>query len=764
LVTSSDEKFEQQMSCCGLNDPSNQNARLTEDNTQRIQELESENKSLREQMGSSNKAAAVLEVFFTNNLSSVAIMDREYNFICVNEGYAKINSRNAADFPGHNHFEFCLSDAVREIFDNVIRTKEAFTISARPYTYTDHPERGITYWDWTLAPVLDAAGEVELLILSLQEVTDYVDAQAKQNEKEDRWRAIFNSTLDGIILTYPDPVAIVANPAACRMFGRTAEEMQAVGRNGLVDLADPRYAELQRETIKSGGCTSELSLLRKDGTKFEAEVTSELVEVGYDQISSLIIRDVSARKKAEEALRLSEERFSKAFRHTQTLQSITRQDDGVFIDVNDKYAKTFGCQREELLGKSVLALNIWADPQNRQAMLKPLAENGYLTDYEVNYRKESGELGTLLCTFNTLELDDEKCTFTSAVDITGRRKIEADLRKTKELFYKTFNFNPLPVLIESLDSGKIIEVNEALVMESPYTREELLGSNVTDIKFWVDLNDRHRYMEKFEQDGLVRNCEFKCYAKAGAIKTVLFSAAHIMWGNEKCLIASYYDITELRRYQQEMTRVDRLNLVGEMAAGFAHEIRNPITTIRGFLQLFIEQDREHMNLMLEELDAVNAIITEFILLSEDKALEKKRQSLNEKIKHIFPLIQAEAIEQAKSVQMELGNIPYIIIDRNEIEQLILNLARNGLEAMSPGGILSIRTFPSEEGVVLVVQDQGNGIPQAIMHRIGSPFFTTRAEGTGLGLAKCYSIANRHTAKLDFETDATGTTFYVRFKA
>ncbi len=767
MATRSEEKTGRQISVGGLTDPSDQNARLTEDTTQSIQELEAEIKRLREQIDNSVKAAAVFEVFFTNNISPVAIMDREYNFIQVNENYARADSRKAADFPGHNHFEFYPS-AAKEIFDNVVRNKEAFKISARPFTYADHPERGISYWDWTLDPVFDASGEVKLLILKLQDVTENVKAQARLIEKEDLRRTLFNNAYEGLLLIYPDNAAVEANPAACRMFGRTPEEIRAVRLNELVDLADPRYSAAHRERMKSGGFISELTLLRKDGTKFEAEVASKLLEVGRRQISFLSIRDVSERKKAEETLRLSEERFSKAFHKTQTLMAITRQDDGLFIDVNDKYAQTFGYRREELLGKRILDLNIWTNPQDRQAMLQLLAENDYLTDYEVNNRNKSGEFSTLLCTLNTLELDGEKCIFASAIDITVRRKIEEDLRRTKELFYKTFNFNPLPLLIESLESGQIIDINEAFVTESGYAREELLGSKITDFKFWVDLNDRHKYMETFEQAGQVSNYEFKGYLQSGAIRTVLISAVPIMWGNEKCLIASLFDITELRRYQQEITRIDRLNLVGEMAAGFAHEIRNPITTIKGFLQLFREQDRyaqdrERLNLMLEELEAVNAIITEFILLSEDKALEKKRQSLNKRLKHIFPLIQAEAIEQANSVQMELGNIPHVILDSNEINQLILNLARNGLEAMSPGGQLSIKTFRSKDGVVLAVQDQGTGIAPEIMPRIGTPFFTTRADAAGLGLAKCYSIANRHNAKIDFKTDSNGTTFYVRFK-
>jgi len=150
------------------------------------------------------------------------------------------------------------------------------------------------------------------------------------------------------------------------------------------------------------------------------------------------------------------------------------------------------------------------------------------------------------------------------------------------------------------------------------------------------------------------------------------------------------------------------------------------------------------------------------LLARDKAVKKKGQRLNQKIKTVFPLLQAEATEQAMNIQMELGEIPHLVLDRNEITQLILNLARNGLEAMLPGGLLTIKTFKDGDGVVLAVQDQGIGIAPEVLEKIGTPFFTTRAAGTGLGLAKCYSIAQRHNARIDIETGSNGTTFYVRF--
>lgn len=351
--------------------------------------------------------------------------------------------------------------------------------------------------------------------------------------------------------------------------------------------------------------------------------------------------------------------------------------------------------------------------------------------------------------------------------MTKQKKTEEELLTSKELFYKTFNANPLLMAI-TIKNGMFIEINETFMKRYGYTRKEMIGFTVADVGLWADIKERDKYIAEIEEKGFVENFETKFYTKSGEIFNVLLSGVSITWNNEQCILTIANDITELRYYQQEITRLDSLNLVGEMAAGIGHEIRNPMTAVRGFLQLLgakerYAQDKEFMDLMLEELDRVNEIITEYLILAKNNSVELKKQSLNQKVRTILPLLQAEAIKQDKNIEVELDTIPYIVIDRNEIKQLILNLVRNGLEAMPPGGLITIKTFQEDDEVVLTVQDRGPGIAPEVLKKIGTPFFTTKEHGTGLGLAVCYSIAQRNNAKIDIETGAGGTTFYVRFK-
>lgn len=227
------------------------------------------------------------------------------------------------------------------------------------------------------------------------------------------------------------------------------------------------------------------------------------------------------------------------------------------------------------------------------------------------------------------------------------------------------------------------------------------------------------------------------------------------------------DTTERKLMEKEMSRMERLNLIGEMAAGIAHEIRNPLTTVRGFLQSFMRkkefaQFTSQLNLMVTELDRANSIITEYLSLAKNKPMDQSLQSLNKIIEDLLPLMESDALLNEKWIVTELANIPALFLDAQEMRQLILNFVRNGLEAMKPGGQLTIGTFVEAEQVVLFIKDQGAGIPIEIKQKLGTPFLTTKENGTGLGLPICFSIANRHNAKININTGDSGTTFMVNF--
>ncbi|MDP4126741.1 MAG: ATP-binding protein [Bacillota bacterium] len=236
------------------------------------------------------------------------------------------------------------------------------------------------------------------------------------------------------------------------------------------------------------------------------------------------------------------------------------------------------------------------------------------------------------------------------------------------------------------------------------------------------------------------------------------------------LTVFFRDISELKRHQEELGRLERLNLIGQLSAGISHEIRNPLTTVKGFLQIFgtkakYSEDKEVLELMISEIDRANAIIFDFLSLSKVNSDNIKLQNINQTIRNLFPMLQADAFTNNKQVVLELDDIlPDIRFNENEIKQLILNLVRNGLEVTPQEGRVYIKTFVKEDNVVLAICDQGPGIPQEIQEKIGTPFFTTKETGTGLGLAISIGIAQRHNAVFKFETGKNGTIFTITFPA
>ncbi len=233
------------------------------------------------------------------------------------------------------------------------------------------------------------------------------------------------------------------------------------------------------------------------------------------------------------------------------------------------------------------------------------------------------------------------------------------------------------------------------------------------------------------------------------------------------VIAFVQDISEKKHYQEQMVKLDRLNLIGEMAAGISHEVRNPMATIRGFMQILSSKKEfsnylDYFDLMIEELDRANHIITEFLSIGRNVPSDRQKENLNAIIESLQPLIEASGYAQDKYLEVETAEIPELFLNNKEIRQIILNLCQNGYEAMGAGQTLRIKTFLEEGKAVLAVQDEGEGIRPEVMAKLGTPFFTTKKQGTGLGLGICYGIAARHQAEIAIETGPGGTTFYVKF--
>lgn len=372
------------------------------------------------------------------------------------------------------------------------------------------------------------------------------------------------------------------------------------------------------------------------------------------------------------------------------------------------------------------------------------------------------------------------CTLMAAVAVNflenayERAQLQIDFKKISDNYdYEVqrlqhfIEFSPLAVVLIDKE-GNISHLNGlALKLLSPLTREDILQRPYrASLQGWqCDF--------VLEATAKVMDGEHKI-SDLCMIRNRLYYITVSSWGDapnlppEGALVIAH-DITELQQLKDELNKMDRLSLVGQMAASITHEIRNPMAVIRGFVQLLNErstsEQSSYFHIILQELDRANAIINDFLSLAQNRIVEKNVSDLHGLLEDLLPLLQADANMRGQEIELRLcDRVDPLELNVKEIKQLVLNLARNGMEAMNDKGVLRIETRNLEDTIELRVTDNGVGIPPEKLERLFEPFFTTKTNGTGLGLALCLSIVERHHGRIEVESRiGEGTTFIVSFR-
>ena len=368
--------------------------------------------------------------------------------------------------------------------------------------------------------------------------------------------------------------------------------------------------------------------------------------------------------------------------------------------------------------------------------------------------------------------EDEEVLLEKIVDLEMQclalQEYNQEMEESKKHYATVIDYSPVGYVLLN-EQGVITDANLTVAAMLGLEKEKMVGLFFTDLVAKQDSEIFFAHIRRCQMTKTRVCTEIEMKSALGTIFCAqIVSFPFTLLDNQTFYYnTAIIDVSNQKRLEEEIQRLDRLNLIGEMAAGIAHEIRNPMTTVRGYLQLYKRrsenpQEVEDIQLMLEELDRANAIISEFLALGKNKNNKLLMKDVNVIVEAIYPLVQAEAALVDKEVVLELfSELPNILIDGKEIRQLLLNLVSNALQSMDHGRV-TIRSFLEEEDVVISIADQGHGISDDIKHKIGTPFFTTKDNGTGLGMAICYSIVQRHNGKLDFITSPSGTTFFIRF--
>ncbi|MFX4262294.1 PAS domain S-box protein [Pelotomaculum propionicicum] len=658
-----------------------------------------------------------------------------------------------------------------------------------------------SYWENIFSPIVIETGKTIGVTVFCSDISEHILAERKL-------RAANQQHLD-IIDFLPDATFAIDRDGRVIAWNRAIEEMTGVCKEDMLGRGDYAYSVpfygnqrpilIDLIFLENSSFESRYEYTERKENTIYAEALTPCVYNGkgaimwgkasplFDSDGNLIgaiesIRDITERKKAEDQLRGVNQQLEDIIEFLPDATLVVNKDRKV-IAWNKAIEEMTGVKKEEMIGRGdyAYAVPFYGEPRPIliDLVLMPQKEvedkydyiirsGGTLiteTDVPFTYKGKGANLWGIA----TLLLDSDGNVIgaiESIRDVTDHKNTVEALRLSEQRFSKIFNASPSMMCISTVEEGRFIEANHRFLQVSGYSREELIGLTASDISFWVK-PERADVIKSLRKNGMVNNLECVFREKSGEVYIGLYSAEIVNFNGEEFVLSVVNDISERKRLEEEMSRLERLNLVGEMAAGIGHEIRNPMTTVRGFLQMLGEKQecsnfREYYNLMIDELDRANSIITEYLSLAKNKAVSKQYQNLNHILKALFPLIQADAMRTDMYVHIGLEDIPDLLLDEKEIRQLILNMFRNGLEAMSPGKKITIRTFVEDNEVVLAIQDQGKGIEQDDLEKLGTPFFTTKDHGTGLGLAVCYSIAARHNAAIRVETGSAGTTFYVCF--
>jgi two-component system, sporulation sensor kinase E len=233
------------------------------------------------------------------------------------------------------------------------------------------------------------------------------------------------------------------------------------------------------------------------------------------------------------------------------------------------------------------------------------------------------------------------------------------------------------------------------------------------------------------------------------------------------------DLGDFVLLDQHLQRTDKLAVVGKVAAGVAHEIRNPLTTVRGFLQVMMnrlsekemDEEEEYLRMMVAEVDKVESLVKELLLLSKPQRTARRHCQLSQVVRALEPFILEQAAEKKLRAQVTLDeDTPAVVGDEELLSHVIVQLVENAVEAMDVGGRLTVSVRRENRLVRLDVGDTGPGIPYYQMDQVFDAFFTTKEKGTGLGLPICQKIVSDHGGEIHVSSKGFGTTFSVLLPA
>ena len=764
----------------------------------------------------------VLQTIMENTPAQLALLDPEFNFVRVNAAYAEGTGLSKEELIGRNHFDLFPDPENQAIFQGVRDIGQPVSYRARPFEYTDQPERGMTYWDWTLVPVQDRPGETQGLVLSLADVTEQMLARHERERllaeaQEQRQQAeVANRLLQALIETMPIGVVVADGNGALVVNNAAAQDILGSPVTGEITRPQGHFtthypdgsAFLPQDTplarsLYEGKVVRNVEVLirRSDGSRVTilAGAAPALDEAGKVVSAVAVFRDITEQRQAEVRLRF------KADILAQVADAVIAVDENERVTyLNQRAADAYGVDREQALGCQLRDLYQieWLNPGAEQEAFASLQTRGSWQGETVHVTND-GERVRVEASVSVLMDQQGRSTGLLATthDVTAQRRAEAErdrllaevkahserlegmvARRTAALHASQARlqaiFDSAAIGVALTDAeGRVLESNPALQAMLGYSADELRDLVFTDFTHPEDVKaDLNQFQELVAGKRERYSLDKRYIHKDGQVIWARLIVSLVQRGPERgYAIGLVEDITERKQMQDALLNAEKLAIAGQLGASLAHEINNPLQSVIGCLGLADKNLAEgadvsrYLEVARQELRRAAGIVAQFRDLHRISEPEEKRATdLNALLEQVLLLCKKKCEECKIQVRWSAGaDLPPIPLVPDRMRQVILNLILNGLDATPEGGRLEVSTArtPATEaapaGVCISIADSGSGIAPEVLPHVFDPFYSTKPRGLGLGLYITRNIVEAHGGHIDVSSrPGEGATFSV----
>lgn len=438
--------------------------------------------------------------------------------------------------------------------------------------------------------------------------------------------------------------------------------------------------------------------------------------------------------------------------------------EGKYVKVNRACEKISGYRQDELIRfsyKDIILDNHLKDVHTRFHH----ALKGAIQQYECTIITKNSNRLDLEVTNSPIIVDNEIIgVYGIAKDITDFNKQKRKLKESERLHRS---------LIEHSPDGVIISLEQRVVFANKKASQLLGGNDVEDVlgkevsRFFQGCSSMLSHNLSMAEQGIASDLhEEKMLRLNGEELDVGVKAIPTIFQENQAVYLIIRDISERKLAYEMMINSEKLAVAGQLAAGIAHEIRNPITAIKGFLQLMDSGNnykQEFFTVISAEINRIEIILSELLALAKPQLERYRHRDIQGILQHVVALTKSHAILHNVHISTKFLQKPlFILCDENKLKQVFINFIKNAIEAMKNGGIITLSVDQSDDSsVVIKIQDEGPGIPKEILERIGEPFFTTKENGTGLGVMVSFEIVKHHNGDVSIESDTSGTTISIQ---